>query len=208
MSKSDRRAAARLAAVQALYQMEVAAKSVEDVCSEFEAYWIGKEVEGDRYNDAELGFFRAIVAGVQQDQFAIDQTIDRPLAEGWPLKRIEALMRAILRAAFYELKSRSRRAGPRGHHRIRRRRLRLLRKGGERHDQRGAGRARPRRPAERVRGRVGRLQISDHSTQIFLAPNPGREDARGLEDVFLPALCWGSDRRPDGVWDGHGAPPP
>ncbi len=107
MSKSDRRAAARLAAVQALYQMEVAAKSVEDVCSEFEAHWIGKEVEGDRYNDAELGFFRAIVAGVQQDQFAIDQTIDRSLAEGWPLKRIEALMRAILRAAFYELKSRS-----------------------------------------------------------------------------------------------------
>jgi N utilization substance protein B len=106
MSKADRRAAARLAAVQALYQMEVSGKGVADVFLEFEQHWIGQEVEGDQYNDAEIDFFRAIVAGVQKDQFEIDQTIDETLAEGWPLKRIEALMRAILRAAYFELKSR------------------------------------------------------------------------------------------------------
>jgi len=107
MSKAERRAAARLAAVQALYQMEVADKGVADIVAEFEAHWIGKEVEGDQYNDAEIEFFKNIVSGVQQDQFAIDKAIDATLAAGWPLKRIEALMRAILRAAYYELRSRS-----------------------------------------------------------------------------------------------------
>jgi N utilization substance protein B len=107
MSKAERRAAARLAAVQALYQMEVADKGVADIVAEFEAHWIGKEVEGDQYNDAEIEFFKSIVSGVQQDQFAIDKTIDETLAAGWPLKRIEALMRAILRAAYYELRSRA-----------------------------------------------------------------------------------------------------
>jgi len=107
MSKAERRAAARLAAVQALYQMEVADKGVADIVAEFEAHWIGKEVEGDQYNDAEIEFFKNIVSGVQQDQFAIDKAVDATLAAGWPLKRIEALMRAILRAAYYELRSRS-----------------------------------------------------------------------------------------------------
>jgi N utilization substance protein B len=107
MSKAGRRAAARLAAVQALYQMEVADKGVNDIFAEFEAHWIGKEVEGDQYNDAEIEFFRNVVSGVQQDQFAIDKAIDATLAVGWPLKRIEALMRAILRAAYYELRSRA-----------------------------------------------------------------------------------------------------
>jgi len=107
MSKAERRAAARLAAVQALYQMEVADKGVGDIVAEFEAHWIGKEVEGDQYNDAEIEFFKNIVSGVQQDQFAIDKAVDATLAAGWPLKRIEALMRAILRAAYYELRSRS-----------------------------------------------------------------------------------------------------
>ena len=107
MSKAERRAAARLAAVQALYQMEVADKGVADIVAEFEAHWIGKEVEGDQYNDAEIEFFKNIVSGVQQDRFAIDKAIDATLAAGWPLKRIEALMRAILRAAYYELRSRS-----------------------------------------------------------------------------------------------------
>jgi len=107
MSKAERRAAARLAAVQALYQMEVADKGVNDIVAEFEAHWIGKEVEGDQYNDAEIEFFRNIVSGVQQEQFAIDKAIDATLAAGWPLKRIEALMRAILRAAYYELRSRA-----------------------------------------------------------------------------------------------------
>ena len=106
MSKADRRAAARLAAAQALYEMEVADKGLADILAEFEAHWIGREVEGDQYTPAELAFFRDIVAGVQKDQLAIDSRLDDALATGWPLKRIEALMRAILRAAYYELKAR------------------------------------------------------------------------------------------------------
>ncbi len=106
MSKAERRSAARLAAAQALYQMELGGQGVADILAEFEAHWIGKEVEGDQYYPAELAFFRDIVSGVQKDQYAIDQGIDAALAAGWPLKRVEALMRAILRAAYYELRSR------------------------------------------------------------------------------------------------------
>ena len=104
--KSDLRSAARLAASQALYQMEVADKGLNDILAEFEAHWIGQEIEGDAYNPAELAFFRDVVSGVLAEQAAIDRGLDAALAEGWPLRRVEALMRAILRAAFYELRSR------------------------------------------------------------------------------------------------------
>jgi len=106
MSKADRRAAARLAAAQALYEMEVADKGLGDILAEFEAHWIGREVEGDQYNPAELEFFRDVVSGVLKDQLAIDRGLDEALAKGWPLKRVEALIRAILRAAYYELRGR------------------------------------------------------------------------------------------------------
>jgi transcription antitermination protein NusB len=106
MSVADLRAAARLAAVQALYQMEVADKGLNDILAEFEAHWIGREVEGAQYKPAEVAFFRDILSGVLADQRAIDQALDEALAQGWPLKRVEALMRAILRAGLYELKGR------------------------------------------------------------------------------------------------------
>src|SRR5471030_3195490 len=102
---ADERSAARLAAVQALYQMEVAGKGLNDILAEFEAHWIGQEVEGDQYKPAELTFFRAVVSGVLADQLAIDRKLDAALSEGWPLRRVEALMRAILRAGLYELKT-------------------------------------------------------------------------------------------------------
>ena len=105
--KSDLRSAARLAASQALYQMEVADKGLNDILAEFEAHWIGQEIEGDAYNPAEIAFFRDVVSGVLREQAPIDRGLDAALAEGWPLRRVEALMRAILRAAFYELRSRS-----------------------------------------------------------------------------------------------------
>jgi len=106
LKKSDLRSAARLAASQALYQMEVAEKGLNDILAEFEAHWIGQEIEGDAYNPAEVAFFRDVVSGVLRDQLPIDRGLDATLSEGWPLRRIEALMRAILRAAFYELRSR------------------------------------------------------------------------------------------------------
>jgi N utilization substance protein B len=107
MKKSDQRSAARLAASQALYQMEVVGKGVSDTLAEYETHWIGREIEGDAYTPAELAFFRDVVSGVLRDQLPIDRGLDDTLAKGWPLRRIEALMRAILRAAFYELRSRS-----------------------------------------------------------------------------------------------------
>jgi len=106
MKRSHLRSAARLAASQALYQMEVAEKGLSDILAEFEAHWIGQEIEGEAYNPAELAFFRDIVSGVLREQTPIDRGIDETLAKGWPLRRIEALMRAILRAAYYELRSR------------------------------------------------------------------------------------------------------
>jgi transcription antitermination protein NusB len=106
LKKSDLRSAARLAASQALYQMEVTEKGVNDILAEFEAHWIGQEIEGHAYNPAELDFFRDVVSGVLREQAPIDRGLDQALAAGWPLRRVEALMRAILRAAYYELLSR------------------------------------------------------------------------------------------------------
>ncbi|MDP4594713.1 MAG: transcription antitermination factor NusB [Beijerinckiaceae bacterium] len=100
------RAAARLAAVQALYQMDVAAKGLNDIFAEFESFWMGQNVEGDQYEQADAKMFRAIVQGVLDDQRAIDRITDAALSAKWPLKRVEAVMRAVLRAGTYELRSR------------------------------------------------------------------------------------------------------
>jgi len=104
--RANRRGAARLAAVQALYQMDIAGTGVNEILAQFESHWIGREVEGDQYLPAEAAFFREIVRGVLEDQRAIDPLIDDALARGWPLKRIEAVIRAILRAGAFELKRR------------------------------------------------------------------------------------------------------
>lgn len=101
-SRGEKRSAARLAAVQALYQMELTGKGLHEVFAEFESFWMGREIEGDQYKPAEGKLFRAIVEGVLEDQIAIDRKVDE-LLSGWPLKRIEAIMRAVLRAGAYEL---------------------------------------------------------------------------------------------------------
>ena len=101
--KANRRCAARLAAVQALYQMDIAGTGVNDILTEFESHWIGREVEGAQYLPAEAAFFRDIVSGVVREQRSLDPLVDRALAAGWPLKRIEAILRAVLRAGAYEL---------------------------------------------------------------------------------------------------------
>lgn len=107
MSKGENRSAARLAAVQALYQMDVTGKGIADIFAEFESHWIGREIEGAEYKPAEIAYFRNILEGVLADQIAIDREVDTTLSEGWPLKRIEAVMRAILRAGDYELRRRA-----------------------------------------------------------------------------------------------------
>lgn len=104
--KANRRGAARLAAVQALYQMDIAGAGINDIFAEFESHWLGGEVEGERYLPAEAGFFRDIVAGVVRGQARLDPLIDAALARGWPLNRIDAIVRAVLRAGAYELEHR------------------------------------------------------------------------------------------------------
>jgi N utilization substance protein B len=102
----EKRSASRLGAVQALYQMDIAGAAVSDVFAEFESHWLGREIEGDAYKPAEVKFFRDVVEGVVREQRALDKEIDSALAKGWPLKRIEAILRAVLRAGAYELANR------------------------------------------------------------------------------------------------------
>ena len=92
-----------MAAVQALYQMDLSATPLNDILAEFESHWIGREVEGEKYLPAEAAFFRDVVGGVVAEQRRLDPMIDTALAKGWPLKRIETVLRAILRAGAYEL---------------------------------------------------------------------------------------------------------
>jgi N utilization substance protein B len=101
--KANKRGAARLAAVQALYQMDLAGTGLNEILAEFESHWLGAEVEGTNYLPAEAAFVRDIVGGVVREQTKLDPQIDAALSRGWPLKRIEAVLRAILRAGAYEL---------------------------------------------------------------------------------------------------------
>ena len=101
--KANKRGAARLAAVQALYQMDLAGTGLHEILAEFESHWLGGEVEGTQYLPAEAAFFRDIVGGVVREQRTLDPQIDAALARGWPLKRVEAVLRAVLRAGAYEL---------------------------------------------------------------------------------------------------------
>jgi N utilization substance protein B len=100
---ANQRGAARLAAVQALYQMDVGRQTLEDTLSQFNAHMLGREVEGEQYLPADADFFRQIVAGVIKSQLDIDPIIDKSLSNDWPVGRIDATLRAILRAAAFEL---------------------------------------------------------------------------------------------------------
>jgi len=102
----SQRSAARLAAVQALYEMEITGKGLKETKSEFETFWIGNEIEGAKYKEAEIAFFHDILSGVVAAQEPVDRLIDNTLAEDWPLARIDPVMRAILRAGAYELMAR------------------------------------------------------------------------------------------------------
>jgi N utilization substance protein B len=92
--------------VQALYQMDLGGAGINDIFAEFESHWRGSEVEGDKYLPAEAAFFKDVVAGVVRDQARLDPLIDDALQKGWPLKRIDAILRAVLRAGSYELEHR------------------------------------------------------------------------------------------------------
>ena len=92
--------------MQALYQMDIGGAGINDIFAEFESHWLGNEVEGEKYLPAEAAFFRDVVSGVVRDQAKLDPLIDDALSKGWPLKRIDAILRAVLRAGSYELEHR------------------------------------------------------------------------------------------------------
>lgn len=100
---ANQRGAARLAAVQALYQMEVGGGGVLEVVAEYEEHRLGQEIDGDTYLKADPSWFRSIVAGVVRDQVKLDPLIRGALQDDWALSRIDATVRAILRAGTFEL---------------------------------------------------------------------------------------------------------
>ena len=101
--KSQARSVARLAAVQALYQMEASNAGVETVVREFTDHRFDRDLEGEALAAADEAFFAEIVRGAVAEQGPIDRAIARRLATGWKLERIDATLRAILRAGAFEL---------------------------------------------------------------------------------------------------------
>lgn len=103
IKSANQRGAARLAAVQALYQMDIGGAGVLEIVAEYEAHRLGGEIDGEQYRPADPAWFRAVVSGVVENQRALDPEIRASLTEDWPLSRLDATLRAILRAGAWEL---------------------------------------------------------------------------------------------------------
>jgi N utilization substance protein B len=101
--KANRRGAARLAAVQALYQMDLADTDLLSILAQFESDRLGEVVDGERLLAPDIAFFRDIVTGVVNHQLRIDPVIHETLVKDWPLRRLDLTLRAILRAGGFEL---------------------------------------------------------------------------------------------------------
>ena len=106
-ARSLSRSAARLAAVQALYQHDMEGTPVPRLLKEFHDHRLGATIEDEQYHDAERDFFDDIVTGAETRRAEIDALISGKLAEGWSLERLDRPMRAILRAGAYELIARA-----------------------------------------------------------------------------------------------------
>ncbi len=101
------RAAARLAAVQALYQFEMQATRLPRLLDEFHQHRLGAEIEDMQFAKAETAFFDDVVSGVIARRDELDAVISGKLAEGWSLERLDRTMLQILRAGAYELMARA-----------------------------------------------------------------------------------------------------
>ncbi|RJF93389.1 transcription antitermination factor NusB [Sphingomonas cavernae] len=107
MTRSKARSAARLAAVQALYQLEMEKTPLATLLHEFHQHRLGATIEDVEYADAEVDFFDDIVKGVDARRAEIDTLVGGKLAQGWSLARLDKPMRQILRAGAYELIARA-----------------------------------------------------------------------------------------------------
>jgi N utilization substance protein B len=106
-SRSRARAAARLAAVQALYQRDMEGTAIAALLHEFHQHRLGATIEDVEYEDADVTFFDDIVTGTSARQDEIDAAITGKLANGWTLERLDKPMKAILRAGTFELLARA-----------------------------------------------------------------------------------------------------
>ena len=106
-ARAQARSAARLAAVQALYQHAMEATPLARLLDEFHQHRLGAEIEDDQYLEAESAFFDDVVQGVLARQGEIDALLTDKLASGWKLERIDRTMLQILRAGTYELLARA-----------------------------------------------------------------------------------------------------
>ena len=101
---ASRRRVARLAAVQALYQLELnPGRGAEAVIREFVRERLGREIDGELYGEADAELFADIVRGVTGDRERLDETISAALSEEWPLGRLDTILRLLLEAGAYEL---------------------------------------------------------------------------------------------------------
>ena len=106
-TRSKARSAARLAAVQALYQREMEGTAIPQLLHEFHQHRLGATIEGVEYADADAAFFDDIVRGVDARRDEIDRVIASKLSSDWSMERLDKPMRQILRAGTYELLARA-----------------------------------------------------------------------------------------------------
>ena len=110
--RSKSRSAARLAAVQALYQLEMEGTPIRVLLHEFHQHRLGATIEDVTYAEAEESFFDDLVIGVDKRREEIDGLVKARLSQGWSLERLDKPMRQILRAGSYELIARARMCPP------------------------------------------------------------------------------------------------
>ncbi len=101
--KRKMKSAARLYAVQALFQMEQSGQTTDQVVAEFLDHRFGASYEGDEMMEGDTDLFRSVIDDAVNNQAAIDQTTDRALVAKWPIARIDPTLRGLFRAAGAEL---------------------------------------------------------------------------------------------------------
>ena len=106
-SRSRRRSAARLAAVQALYQRQMEGTPLARLLDEFHQHRLGHEIEDEQYVRAEVEFFDDVVSGVIAREEEIDAQLAERLSSDWRLDRLDKTLLQILRAGAYELLARA-----------------------------------------------------------------------------------------------------
>ena len=97
------RSAARLGAVQALFQLDLSGSDVGEVLAQFSSRAIGDDFEDGQCGEADYAFLKQVVDGVVREQAAIDPVLNGKLEAAWKLTRLDTTVRAILRAAVYEI---------------------------------------------------------------------------------------------------------